>query len=284
MASGPFVANFGEPNPDWHGTLAVAAEFLRENRVRGSILWLLTGSVLDLLESDEADAQELADVAQLSANVSHTAVFPDEHRAREHVMNELQSLGFDVHRGGPNRECYVEVHKPNGTIVVGIPGPEYAPESGVVDGEGETRDSSALTSQSVSTPLSDIMGDIGENPERYECFLDTFLASEVGIEAERSPDGSVGVASARAPDGRVMIRVCADPLAFAMNFPETPMPGRVSGEDALRIALHNPTAEGVIVCSATAFNSVAISRDDAARLIASRDGTTTPDKPWWKFW
>lgn len=127
--SGPWILNFGAPEfitPAFN----TLEKFLRNATERASVLWLITGDILAAFANPTA----LVDAAQryraLSSIVTHLAVFPDDTPSRLTAMRGFTRIGFGVHYGGPARECYVEVHKPDGTIVVGMPGAAFGAEGG----------------------------------------------------------------------------------------------------------------------------------------------------------
>jgi hypothetical protein len=102
----------------------MVAEFLRSNTERTSVIWLMTGDILPGFDAPTL-LQRVEEIHTDSPIVSHLAVFPDEHPSRLRLMAEFKRIGFGVHYGGPDRECYVEVHKPDGSITVGMPGPAF---------------------------------------------------------------------------------------------------------------------------------------------------------------
>jgi hypothetical protein len=125
--SGPWILEFGAPR-----FIAPALEnlesFLRSATERTSIIWLVSGDILAAFP-DPAPLVEAARERQaLSSIVSHLAVFPDDTPTRLAAMRGFHRIGFGVHYGGPARECYVEVHRPDGTIVVGMPGAAFIDE------------------------------------------------------------------------------------------------------------------------------------------------------------
>jgi hypothetical protein len=108
--------------------LKLLKAFLGDVTERRFVLWLVPASILPAF----LDAPELFDqIARLVAAgplVSHLAVFPDDFPSLERIMTSFRAVGVGAQRGGRDGACYVEVHKPDGTIVAGIPGPELAPE------------------------------------------------------------------------------------------------------------------------------------------------------------
>lgn len=40
------------------------------------------------------------------------------------IVAKIRAMGYGVHGSAPDGACFVEVHKPDGSIVVGMPGPQ----------------------------------------------------------------------------------------------------------------------------------------------------------------
>ncbi|HEV2668400.1 MAG TPA: hypothetical protein VG324_26015 [Blastocatellia bacterium] len=50
-------------------------------------------------------------------------VLPNEASTRNDVVDLLKNAGFGAHGSAEDGACFVEVHKPDGTITIGMPGP-----------------------------------------------------------------------------------------------------------------------------------------------------------------
>jgi hypothetical protein len=124
MPSGPWILNFGEPRFLESG-LRTLNEFLARNTERTSVIWLMVADIVAQLASSEALTSRSLECGSASTTVTHLAVFPDDTPERPSLMAAFKTHGFGVHYGGPDRECYVEVHKPDRSIVVGMPGPAF---------------------------------------------------------------------------------------------------------------------------------------------------------------
>lgn len=67
------------------------------------------------------------------------------------------------------------------------------------------------------------------------------------------------------PDGRSMIKLCADPDTFFKNFPNS-FNGTLTGREAIEMARQVPKAAGLLICSAVAWKSFPIYKDDFDRF------------------
>lgn len=117
------MLNFGESRHVPAG-LHTVSEFVSRSE-RASVLWVLAGDVLDGVTDHGFFLNACADILQHAAHVRHFAVFSDIMPPRLHLMRSFKERGFGVYFGGPHRECLVEVLKPDGSIFVGMPGPEF---------------------------------------------------------------------------------------------------------------------------------------------------------------
>jgi hypothetical protein len=146
-----------------------------------------------------------------------------------------------------------------------------------------------------ATPLSDTITDLlaDSSEEAFAAFVRTFRRSTLGVVASALPparrpgetfqagSGDVRFVPVTTPDGRRMFKACADPETFALRFPEPRINALMSGDEILGMVAKMPDLEGVLVCSASSFHSVPITRADAERALS---GQSTAKARWWKFW
>jgi hypothetical protein len=57
-----------------------------------------------------------------------------------------------------------------------------------------------------------------------------------------------------------MVKACADPATFVRNYPDTKINVLMGGRELLRMVEKIPDLDGILVCSATHFQSVPIGR------------------------
>jgi hypothetical protein len=96
-------------------------------------------------------------------------------------------------------------------------------------------------------------------------------------------DGSGSVKMPRVIDsnGKSMIKACADPELFDVNYPgciNATMPGRALLEMAEKI----PDADGILICSATSPHSFPIYKAAYARVKGAKPSGA--HRKWWQFW
>jgi hypothetical protein len=72
------------------------------------------------------------------------------------------------------------------------------------------------------------------------------------------------------PDGRRMVKACADPALFVQRYPDTRINVLMVGRELLQMLAKVDESDGVLVCSATTFQSVPIDRAAAAAVLAPR--------------
>jgi hypothetical protein len=129
----------------------------------------------------------------------------------------------------------------------------------------------------------------------FAAFIERFLDASVGVIAQNVPAGRVPgetfqtgstdrmtLALVGTPDGRRMVKACADPSLFTQRYPETKINVVMVGRELLQMLAKAQDLDGVLVCSATTFQSVPIDRATAARALVPRQEDS--GRPWWKLW
>ena len=118
--SGVWILNLGQ-GPDLARGLDLLERFTAQT-TQASVIWILTGALLESIPDYGRFLRRVADVCEASfGRIAHIAVFPDDVPSRATTMRAFRRIGMGVHYGGPDRACFVEVHRPDG-IVVGMPG------------------------------------------------------------------------------------------------------------------------------------------------------------------
>lgn len=148
-----------------------------------------------------------------------------------------------------------------------------------------------------STPLSDkISALIGKSdPGLIQDLQQTFLRSQLGIVAQGLPQKSHGekhivnskdiitCSLVNDPHGNPMMKACADPEIFEAKYREG-INALMSGREILEMLMKLPDVKGVLICSASSFNSFPIYSDIAETLLVNKGCTVASKKSWWKFW
>lgn len=82
-------------------------------------------------------------------------------------------------------------------------------------------------------------------------------------------------------NGKSMIKVCADPDIFEVNYPGC-INALISGRDVVNMALKLADTDGVLICSATSFRSFPIYRSNFEKYVSlEKPGL---GRKWWQFW
>jgi hypothetical protein len=133
MGSGIWIADFG-PDGEYEQLFQAAENALRQNPAV-SIIWAIQESASAGWMSDATALavwlQRLHQVrrARGSAQVGDVAVLSVSGAKAQALATLLYSLGVGVHQPAPDGAIFVEVHRPDGSIVVGIPGPAFSDTS-----------------------------------------------------------------------------------------------------------------------------------------------------------
>lgn len=85
------------------------SEFI-ENRMKAGDLSALIGELVAIRDGNPQ-------------SFSATFVLPMTASTQQGLVDSLKARGFQVHGSAPDGACFVEVHKPDGTIIIGMPGP-----------------------------------------------------------------------------------------------------------------------------------------------------------------
>ena len=95
-------------------------------------------------------------------------------------------------------------------------------------------------------------------------------------------DGSRAVTMPSVKDsyGKLLIKLCADPDVFNVNYPGT-FNVTMSGRQVIDMAQKMPNADGILICSATSFNSFPIYKDAYRYFLG--DVTSANKRKWWQL-
>jgi hypothetical protein len=93
--------------------------------------------------------------------------------------------------------------------------------------------------------------------------------------------GSVTMQWVSDPNGKRMIKACADPDLFAVNYPGC-INVTMNGRELLQTAEKLPDAEGILICSATSFHSFPIYKASYSRVREAKPMATR--RRWWRLW
>lgn len=322
-SSGVYFADFGA-----YGSFIevfAAAEDLLQREPHTPILWIVQASALETWARDPAILsgwlRRLHCVRRLRGSTeicADTVIAPYEGKDPSGFAGLLRSLGLDVHYPSPqDGSVFIEVHRPDGTIVIGMTGPaaedrgdrslldlnqrldqfESQPESGGKAGLLERAQLRSVEAALCETPLSDLIERSSTEPtkENYDRFLELFRKSQVGVFVIGAPTGTVGehrttgneafaLASTQDPEGNSMILAFADPTGFSRTFGRQ-FNAEMSGEDVLKTAQSDRACKGIRINSAKAEVSMLIFRDTIDSILGTKEASAAgKKKPGWKFW
>jgi len=122
LESNFLVVDFGL-NGNWRNVVGTLENAMSRGESPPAVA-ILQRAMLDNLQALAEVDDFIEAFARLRAR-GWTAVWvlPNEAADRTKVVIQLQAAGFGVHGSAPDGACFVEVHKPDGTITVGMAGP-----------------------------------------------------------------------------------------------------------------------------------------------------------------
>lgn len=104
--------------------------------------------------------------------------------------------------------------------------------------------------------------------------------AEPGQKLVLDGSGSAAMQFVCDPAGKRMIKACADPELFDVNYPGC-INVTMSGGELLEMAEKLPDADGILICSATSFHSFPIYKTAYARVKGAK--TVDMRRKWWQF-
>lgn len=144
-----------------------------------------------------------------------------------------------------------------------------------------------------TTPLSDKISALIETSSQslIQEFENVFLNAQLGIVMHGRPEGEPGqkividgsgkttISLVDDPNGKSMLKACADPDVFENNYKEG-INALMSGRELLEMLQEMHDVEGVLVCSASSFNSFPIYKERASTLLSSDEKNELKKKKW----
>jgi hypothetical protein len=100
-----------------------SVEQLAASGQQAAVIWILQDALLSRLDDQNELIARLRSVVNWpGSQVQHVAVLVCEAANRRGLADELKALGIGVHSSAADGACFVEVHRPDGSIFVGMPG------------------------------------------------------------------------------------------------------------------------------------------------------------------
>lgn len=116
------ILDFGTSG-DWREMLSKVDEGLSHGPFPASVAILQTAFLASLDAAGELSAFVASWQSARERGWNAVWALPGEASARVEVVELLKKAGFGVHGSADDGACLVEVHKPDGTITIGMPGP-----------------------------------------------------------------------------------------------------------------------------------------------------------------
>lgn len=114
--SGVWIAELGS-GVAFNNVIANVRSML-EQVEKAKVIWIIQPSVLVSKLNFETLLSELESIIQKPIHTAgHTLVVPYAQHCHLPQIRRLESLGVAMHCGGLHGECFVEVHRPDGTVV-----------------------------------------------------------------------------------------------------------------------------------------------------------------------
>lgn len=121
-ASGALIVDYG-PKGDWRGTNVRLDASLATKQ--GPAVVILQDEMIDAIcRSNELDEFLAYWKKSKDKDVSAVWVLPLAASKQDSVIASIRSAGYSVHTSAADGACFVEVHKSDGSITVGMPGPQ----------------------------------------------------------------------------------------------------------------------------------------------------------------
>ncbi|MEK6289105.1 MAG: hypothetical protein AABO57_25600 [Acidobacteriota bacterium] len=116
------VLDFGL-NSDWRAFVSDFDERVGQVEVQPTVA-ILQGAMLDRLQASGEIHDFVSEWQRLRERGWQAVwVLPREAAERMDAVELLKSAGFGVHGSAKDGACFIEVHKPDGTITIGMTGP-----------------------------------------------------------------------------------------------------------------------------------------------------------------
>lgn len=122
LESNFLVVDFGVDG-NWRALVSDIDEGLGRAEVRPTVV-ILQGAMLDGLRA-AGELQDFVGAWQYLRERGWQAIWvlPREAAGQAEAVESLKTAGFIVHGSSEDGACFIEVHKPDGTITIGMPGP-----------------------------------------------------------------------------------------------------------------------------------------------------------------
>jgi hypothetical protein len=87
----------------------------------------------------------------------------------------------------------------------------------------------------------------------------------------------------RDPNGKRVIKACADPQLFDINYPDC-INATMTGREIMEMVLKANDVDGILICSAVSFDSYSIYKNAFKRLLTESATNSANHRKWWQVW
>ncbi len=121
LQCGILVVDYGNDG-DWN-SINLKLDELWPGRTTSTLVVLQKGLIESLRRSNQVTTFFSDWKRRASSKMSTLWVLPLKAAEDADVIAEIHGIGCGVHASAPDGACFVEVHKPDGSITIGMPGP-----------------------------------------------------------------------------------------------------------------------------------------------------------------
>ncbi|QTN28422.1 hypothetical protein HZ993_00750 [Rhodoferax sp. AJA081-3] len=126
VSSGALIMDYGR-NGNWRLTNA-QFEAALARRSASAVVILQDEMIVALKQSNDLGDFFAYWTAARAKGISAVWVLPLRASEQTSIISSIHSAGYGVHASAPDGACFVEVHKPDGSVVVGMPGASLQPK------------------------------------------------------------------------------------------------------------------------------------------------------------
>jgi hypothetical protein len=121
LQCGILVVDYGNDG-DWN-SINLKLDEVWPGRTTSTLVVLQKGLIESLRRSNQITTFFSDWKRRASSKMSTLWVLPLKAAEDANVIAEIHEIGCSVHASAPDGACFVEVHKPDGSITIGMPGP-----------------------------------------------------------------------------------------------------------------------------------------------------------------
>lgn len=121
LQCGILVVDYGNDG-DWN-SINMKLDEICPGRTTSTLVVLQKGLIESLRRSNQVTTFFSDWKRRASSEISTLWVLPLKAAEHADVIAEIHGIGCAAHASAPDGACFVEVHKPDGAITIGMPGP-----------------------------------------------------------------------------------------------------------------------------------------------------------------